>query len=95
MQAVITYDQFKAQVNALWADADDGIFKNHSPSFVDCQYYPGRIWYTWQHYTGFGAVCFDTLDPKPWFIDQGRGAHGHGHTLTEAIQNERYNYYPD
>ena len=95
MQSVITFDQFQAIVRELWNDADDGIFKNHSPMFVDCQYYPGRIWYEWQHYTGFGAVSYDTLDQKPWFIEQGRGAHGHGSTIEEAIDNERFNYYPE
>ena len=86
----MTFEQFQTIVRDFWPNAGEiGSFRDFSPEFIDCEYEPGRIYYTWQNHEGFGAVAYDSKDnPKPWYVDNGRGSGAYGETIEIADKTE-------
>jgi len=98
----ITFDEFKSHVESEWRNAEEnGVFNDYSPEFLEDEYNPGRVYYTWQH-DSFGCVVYDTATSKEqgrafgklWMADAGRGMHGFGDTLEGAFADEDEHYRP-
>lgn len=97
---VITFEQFMSEVESQFPCAGEtGPFRDFTPEFANSVYDKDRVYYTWQNVEGFGFAAYDTRTPVEgrgeglvWTVDVGRGMHGFGNTLEEAIADEGNHY---
>lgn len=77
----VNFEEFKAIVRSVWPEAEQiGRFKDFSHD---------RVSFHYQTNSYAKAVAYDHVDKCRWTINLGRGCFGRGHTITEALDNER------
>lgn len=79
----VNFEEFKVIINSLWDNAEQiGRFKDYSRD-------TNRVSFHYQTNAYAKAVAYDDVDLMRWTVNLGRGCFGRGHTVTDALDNER------